>query len=271
MGELEGRIFLVTGASRGIGRAIALRLARDGARLVLAAKSTAPHPKLPGTVHTVAEEVRSAGGEALALKLDVRDDAMIASVVEEAVARFGGLDGLINNAGAISLTGTADTAMKRYDLLMNVNVRAAFACTKACLSHLERSEHAHVLNMSPPLSLDPRWIAPHAAYTISKYGMSLLTIGLAAELASKGVAVNSLWPKTTIATAAVEVHFPQVFRASRRPEIVADAAHAILRRAPATSSGHLYLDEEVLREEGVDDFSGYAVTPGVEPHPDLYV
>ena len=272
MSVLEGKVVFVTGASRGIGRAIAVRCARDGARLVLAAKSDRPHPKLPGTIHSVAGEVREAGGEALPLRLDVRDAGAIEQAVARAAGEYGGIDIVVNNAGYISLTGLRDTPVRRFDLMIGINVRAAYAVTRAALPWLEKSDHAHVLNMSPPVSLEPRWLAGHAAYTISKYGMSLLTIGLAEELRGQRIAVNSLWPKTTIATAAISVHFPkEILDRSRRPEIVADAAHALLARDPATATGGLWLDEDVLREEGVTDFSAYALTPGVDPYPDLYV
>jgi citronellol/citronellal dehydrogenase len=272
MPDLRGRTVLVTGASRGIGRAIALRCARDGASVAVAAKSSQPHPRLPGTIHSVAEEVEQAGGSALAVRLDVRDEESVAAAVARTVETFGRIDALVNNAGYISLTGTRDTALKRFDLMMAINVRAAFACTRAVLPHLSRAGGGHVLNLSPPIRLEPRWLAPHAAYSVSKYGMSLLTIGMAAELAEESVAVNSLWPRTTIATAAIEVHFPaEILRASRRPEIVADAAHAILSDRPHRRTGQLLLDEDVLREQGVTDFDPYAVEPGTPLMPDLYV
>lgn len=272
MPTLAGKTILITGASRGIGRAIALRCAADGAHLVLAAKSVTEHATLPGTVHTVAEEVEAAGGKALAIKLDVRDDAMIEDVVSKAADHFGGIDVLVNNAGYISLTGTEKTSPKRFDLMMGINVRAAFACSRACLPHLLRSDHAHILNMSPPVKMESRWFKDHAVYTVSKYGMTMLTIGMAAELAEQRVAVNSLWPRTTIATAAIQVHFPEeIYRSSRKPEIMADAAHAILCKDPAKVTGQTVLDEDVLREEGVTEFDHYAVEPGRRLFPDLYV
>lgn len=270
--SLSGRTVFITGASRGIGRAIALRCAKDGANVVVAAKSDVPHPKLAGTIHTVAEEVVAAGGRALAVKVDVRDEATIAAAIAQAAATFGGIDVLVNNAGFISLTGTAETPVKRFDLMMAVNVRAVFACTREALAHLERSSCAHVLNLSPPISLDPRWLAGHAAYTVSKYGMSLLTIGMSAEFRPKGIAVNSLWPKSTIATAAIEVHFPEeILRRSRKPEIMADAAYALVTSDPRACTGRLALDEDILREAGVTNFDHYALNPGVEPFPDLFV
>lgn len=272
MASLAGRTVFITGASRGIGRAIALRCARDGANVVIAAKSDVPHPKLAGTIHSVASEVVEAGGQSLAVRLDVREEASIDAAVAAAVEKFGGIDIVVNNAGFISLTPTSETPLKRFDLMMAINARAVFACTRAALPHLEKSSHAHVLNLSPPISLDPRWLAGHAAYTVSKYGMSLLTIGMAAEFKRKGIGVNSLWPRTTIATAAIEVHFPEeILRRSRTPEIMADAAYAILSSDPRTLTGRLLLDEEILREHGITDFDAYAVTPGTEPFPDLFV
>ena len=272
MTTLAGKTLFITGASRGIGREIALRAARDGANVVIGAKTAEPHPRLAGTIHTVAEEVRAAGGRALAIQLDVRDEAAIAAAVEAAVREFGGLDILVNNASAISLTPTPATPARRYDLMMGVNVRATFLCSQAAIPHLAKAANPHILTLSPPLNLDPKWFAGHVAYTMSKYGMSMCTLGMAAELAPQGIAVNSLWPRTTIATAAVEVHFPEaVVRASRTAAIMADAAHLILTSEARTDTGHFYLDEEVLRGAGITDFGRYAVTPGVEPYQDLFV
>jgi citronellol/citronellal dehydrogenase len=272
MAALAGRTLFITGASRGIGREIALRAARDGANVVVAAKTAEPHPKLRGTIHTVAAEVEAAGGRALAIALDVRDDAAIAAAVAQAVAAFGGLDALVNNASAISLTPTLQTPARRFDLMMGVNVRATFLCSQACIPHLRRSPNPHILNLAPPLSMKAKWFAGHTAYTISKYGMSLCTLGMAEELRGDGIAVNSLWPATTIATAAVEFNFPpEILAASRHPAIMADAAHAILARASRETTGNFFLDEDVLRARGVTDFSGYAVTPGVAPFRDLFV
>jgi citronellol/citronellal dehydrogenase len=263
---------MVTGASRGIGRAIALRAARDGANVVIVAKTSEPHPKLPGTIHTVANEVEAAGGSALALAADVRDAARVEAVVAQAVEAFGGMDVLVNNAGAIRLTGTLETPVDRFDLMWGVNARAMFVCSRACLPHLRRASNPHVLTLSPPLSLDPRWIAPHAAYTISKYGMSLLVLGLAAEFAEDGVAFNALWPRTVIATAALAMLGSRVRpEGCRSPEIVAEAAHAIVTRDSRACTGRLLLDEDVLREEGFTDLDRYRIDPAVPLMPDLFV
>ena len=272
MATLAGRTLFITGASRGIGREIALRAARDGANVVIAAKTAEPHPKLRGTIHTVAAEVEAAGGRALAIALDVRDDEAIAAAIASAVREFGGLDILVNNASAISLTPTTATPARRFDLMMGVNVRATFLCSQAAIPHLRQSAIPHILNLAPPLSLRAQWFAPHLAYTISKYAMSLCTLGLAEELKDDGIAVNSLWPATTIATAAVEFNFPPaILAASRHPEIMADAAHAILTSPSRERTGNFFLDEEVLRAAGVTDFDRYAVTPGVTPFRDLFV
>ncbi len=276
MADLNGRTVFITGASRGIGREIALRAARDGASVVVAAKTVEPHPKLAGTILTVAAEVEQAGGRALAIPLDVRDESAIAAAVARAAEAFGGIDILVNNASAISLTPTMATPARRFDLMFGVNVRATFLCAQACIPHLRKSAAAgrnpHILTLSPPLSLDPRWFRDHLAYTMSKYGMSFCTLGLAAELAKDGIAANSLWPRTTIATAAVEVHFPgEVLRASRSPAIMADAAHAILTSDARTTTGNFFIDEAVLRAAGVSDFDRYALDPGVAPWPDLFV
>jgi citronellol/citronellal dehydrogenase len=263
---------MVTGASRGIGRAIALRAARDGANVVIVAKTSEPHPKLPGTIHTVANEVEAAGGSALALAADVRDAARVEAVVAQAVEAFGGMDVLVNNAGAIRLTGTLETPVDRFDLMWGVNARAMFVCSRACLPHLRRASNPHVLTLSPPLSLDPRWIAPHAAYTISKYGMSLLVLGLAAEFAEDGVAFNALWPRTVIATAALAMLGSRVRpEGCRSPEIVAEAAHAIVTRDSRACTGRLLLDEDVIREEGFTDLDRYRIDPAVPLMPDLFV
>ena len=274
MSSLKGKTILITGASRGIGREIALRCARDGANLVLAAKTVEAQPKLAGTIHSVAAEVEQAGGGALALQLDVRDDQAIEAAVAQAVATYGGIDVLVNNASAIALTGTLDTPAKRFDLLLGVNTRATFLTSRACVPHLKRAANAHILNLGPPLSLAPKWFKSHTAYTISKYGMSLCTLGMAAEFAADGIAVNSLWPKTTIATAAIAVNFPPaILRASRKPAIMADAAYAIFTRGSREpgASGNFYIDEDVLRAAGVTNFERYAVTPGVSLYPDLFL
>jgi citronellol/citronellal dehydrogenase len=269
---LSGRTLIVTGASRGIGRSIALRCAADGANLVIAAKSDQPHPKLPGTIHSVAEEVRLAGGNALPVAVDVRSEEDVRRMVARTVETFGGIDALVNNAGAISLTSTEATPMKRYDLLQQINTRAVFLCSQACLPHLKKSPHAHILNLSPPISLDPRWLGPHLAYTISKYGMTLCTLGLAAELAADGIAVNSLWPRTIIDTAAVEMLVGEAGRIhARRPQIVAAAAYRILTTPPRELTGQTLLDDEVLLRDGEHDLAQYACAPGEELWPDLFV
>lgn len=272
MSSLRDRVVFITGASRGIGREIALRCARDGAKVVITGKTVAPHPKLPGTIHSVAEEVVAAGGQALALQLDVRDENAIAAAVAQAAAHFGGIDILVNNASAISLTPTPETSARRLDLMWDVNMRATFLAAQACIPHLKRAANPHVLTLSPPLNLDPKWLSPHIAYTLSKYGMSLCMLGMAHEFAPEGIAFNCLWPRTTIATAAIEFNFPpQILRASRKPAIVADAAHAILLRDSRLYSGNCLVDESVLREAGVTDFTGYAVDPGMPPFKDLFL
>lgn len=268
--SLKDRTLFVTGASRGIGRAIALRAARDGANVVIAAKTAEPHPRLQGTIFTVAEEVEAAGGRALPLAVDVRDEARVAAAVQEAAERFGGIDICVNNASAISLTPTLQTPMKRFDLMFGVNVRATFATTQAALPFLLRSTHAHVLNLSPPLNMEARWFQPHVAYTMSKFGMSMCVLGMAAEFAGR-VAFNALWPKTVIATAAIEMlGGAPMLEVSRTPEIVADAAHWILTR-PITTTGNFFVDEEVLRTSGVKDFEKYAVNPGMALQPDFFL
>ena len=272
MKTLAGRTVFITGASRGIGREIALRAARDGAKVAIAAKSAEPHPKLSGTIHSVAAEVQAAGGTALAIQLDVRDEWAIASAVARAAETFGGIDILVNNASAISLTSTLDTPARRFDLMMAVNARATFLCSQACIPWLRKGTNPHILNLSPPLNMDARWFAGHVAYTMSKYGMSMCTLGMAEELRRDGIAVNSLWPRTTIATAAVEVHFPEaILKASRQPEIMSDAAHVILTTDSHAATGRFYIDEEVLRGAGVTDFDPYAVAPGTALYQDLFV
>jgi len=272
MSDLKDKTIFITGASRGIGREIALRCARDGARLVITGKTAEPHPKLSGTIHSVAAEVDAAGGQALALQLDVRDEAAIQAAVAKTVETFGGIDILINNASAISLTGTLDTPVKRFDLMFGVNVRATFACSQACLPYLRQAKNPHILNLSPPLNMEPWWFKEHVAYTMSKYGMSMCTLGMSAEFVRDGIAVNSLWPRTTIATAAIEMNFPrEILDASRRPAIMADAAYAILTRNSRDTTGNFFIDEDVLAEEGVRDFDVYAIKPGGRLYPDLFV
>jgi citronellol/citronellal dehydrogenase len=271
--SLRGKTLFITGASRGIGKAIALRAAHDGANIAIAAKTTQPHPKLPGTIFTAAEEIERAGGKALACVADIRDEAQIASAVAKAVEVFGGIDILVNNASAISLTGTVDTPMKRYDLMHAVNVRGTFACSQACIPYLKKSRNPHILNNSPPLNIEARWFAPHVAYTMSKFGMSLCVLGMAEELKEDGIAVNALWPRTMIATAAVQnlLGGEASIRGSRQPEIMADAAHAILTKPSREFTGNFCIDEDVLRAEGVTDFSRYQAVPGAELFGDLFV
>ena len=272
MTTLQGRTLFITGASRGIGREIALRAAKDGANVVVAAKTAEPHPKLAGTIHSVAAEVEQAGGKALAIQLDVRDDAAIAAAMELTAKTFGGLDILVNNASAISLTPTLATPAKRFDLMLGVNARGTFLCSQAAIPLLRKSSNPHILTLSPPLNMDAKWFAGHVAYTMSKYGMSMCTLGMAEELRGDGIAVNSLWPRTTIATAAVEVHFPEaIYKASRHAAIMADAAHLILASDAKANSGNFYIDEDVLKRAGEKDFSRYAVTPGVPLFRDLFV
>ncbi|HXF80488.1 MAG TPA: NAD(P)-dependent oxidoreductase [Usitatibacter sp.] len=269
---LAGKTLFITGGSRGIGREIALIAARDGANVVVAAKTADPHPKLSGTIHTVADEVVKAGGRALAIQLDVRDDSAVPAAIARAVKEFGGLDVLVNNASAINLTPTLETPAKRFDLMMGVNMRATFLCSQAAIPHLAKAANPHILTLSPPLSMKAKWFAGHVAYTMSKYGMSMCTLGMAEELRPSGIAVNSLWPRTTIATAAVEVHFPPaILAASRTAAIMAEAAHAILTSDAKVHTGNFYIDEDVLKREGVTDFTRYAVTPGVPLFQDLFV
>ena len=271
MAALKGKTLFITGASRGIGKAIALRAAADGANVVLAAKTSDPHPKLPGTIHTAAREVREAGGKALPLQVDIRSEEQIAAAAARAAETFGGIDILVNNASAISLTGTLQTPMKRFDLMFGVNVRGTFAASQALLPYLLRGSNPHILNLSPPLSLDPKWFRNHCAYTMAKYGMSLCVLGMAEEFREAGVAVNALWPRTVIATAALSMLGGVSERNCRKPEIVADAAHAILARDSRECTGHFFLDEEVLAAEGVTDLSRYAVEPGAPLLPDLFL
>ena len=260
MQTLKNKTIFITGGSRGIGRAIALRAARDGANIIIAAKSDKPHPNLPGTIFSVAEEIEKAGGHALPIKLDVRDDQAIGEAVNKAAGHFDGLDILINNASAISLTNTLDTPMHKFDLMHSVNVRGTYACSKACLPYLLESDNPHILNLSPPLNLDPLWFKDYLAYTMSKYGMSMCVLGMAAEFRTRGVAVNALWPRTVIDTAAINM-LGGLIKADncRNPEIMADAALSILCRDSKTTSGNFFLDEDVLRADGVKDFDSYAV------------
>jgi len=273
MPSLKDKTLLITGGSRGIGLAIALRAAADGANIAVAAKTDKPHPKLSGTIHTTAEAITEAGGNALPLVVDVRNGKQVNNAVAQTVEAFGGIDIVINNAGAIALTGTLETPLKRFDLMQQVNTRATFAVAQAALPHLLKAENPHILALSPPLNLDPKWLGLHVAYTLSKYGMSLIVLGLAEEFKHQGIAVNALWPRTLIATAAVR-NLPggeDMVRHARKPQIVADAAHAVLTRDSRACTGNLLVDEDVLREEGVTDFARYAADPNVELAPDLFL
>ena len=268
---LAAKTLFITGASRGIGLAIALRAARDGANVVIAAKSDVPNPRLPGTIHTAAQAVEQAGGRALAIRCDIREEAQVRDAVAQAVETFGGLDILVNNASAIWLRGALDTPIKRFDLMQQVNARGSFLCAQACLPHLLEADNPHILTLAPPPSLDPKWWAPHTGYTLAKMGMSLVTLGLAAEFADRGVAINALWPRSLIATDALNM-IPGVDAAgARRPAIMADAAHAILTRPAAGFTGRFLIDDEVLAEAGVTDLSDYAVDPSRPLMPDLFL
>jgi len=271
MSSLQGKTLFITGASRGIGLAIALRAARDGANVAIAAKSAVPNPKLPGTIHTAAAAVDSAGGHGLALQCDIREEADVHAAVAATVERFGGIDILVNNASAIWLRGIADTPMKRFDLMQQVNARGTFLCSQACLPHLERAANPHILTLAPPPNLDSKWWAPHTGYTLAKMGMSFVTLGLAAELGVRGIAVNALWPRTVIATDAINMIPGVDVSQCRKPEIVADAAHAILTAPSRECMGRFLIDEAVLRQHGIVDFAGYAVEPGRALLPDLFL
>lgn len=270
---LENRTALISGASRGIGKAIALKLAAQGANIIIAAKSVEEDPRLGGTIFSAAKEVEEAGGQALPVACDIRQEEQIIETVRQGVERFGGIDIVVNNASAISLTGTALTESKRLDLMYSINVRGTFLVVKHCLPHLQRSANAHILTLSPPVTMNPRWMGPHIAYTLSKYNMSMLSLGWAEEFRSQGIAANSLWPVTTIATAAVQnlLGGDALVKRSRKPEIMADAAAFILQQPSRECSGNLFLDEDVLRAQGIVDFERYAVVPGGELQRDLFV
>ena len=271
--NLKGKTIFITGGSRGIGHAIALRAAQDGANIVIAAKTTEPHPKLPGTIYTAAEDMEKAGGKALACVVDIRSDDQIQKAVDKTLETFGGIDILVNNASAISLTGTLQTPMKRYDLMHQVNARGTFACSQACLPYLKKADNPHILNLSPPLSMEARWFSGHVAYTIAKFGMSMCVLGMAEEFKSAGVAVNALWPRTVIATSAVRnlLGGQQMIDASRKPEIMGDAAHAIFCRPAKSCTGNFFIDDDVLAAEGVTDLDHYAVKPGSDLMPDFFI
>lgn len=272
MSTLKGKTVFITGASRGIGKAIGLRLAQEGANIAIAAKTADPHPRLPGTIFTAAEEIEAAGGKALPLVVDVRLEEMVENAVEKTVATFGGIDILINNASAIMLTGTLQTPMKRFDLMHQVNFRGTFMTSQKCIPHLKQAENPHILNISPPLNIEKRWFAPHVAYTMAKYGMSFCAYAMSEEFKKQGIAVNCLWPRTAIATAAVNMlGGDPMMQRSRKPEIMADAAWHILTQNSREATGNFYIDEDVLREQGINDFSDYAVNPDMDLMEDFFI
>ena len=273
MSNLQGKTIFITGASRGIGKAIGLRAARDGANIVVAAKTAEPHPKLDGTVFTAVQEMQAAGGQGLACITDIRIEDQVQAAVDSAVETFGGIDILINNASAIDLSGTLDLAMKRYDLMHDINTRGTFMVSKLCLPHLLKASNPHILNISPPLDMSPVWFSHHVAYTMAKFGMSMCVLGMAEEFRQQGVAVNALWPRTTIATAAIKnlLGGERAMQSSRKPEIMADAAYAILTRSSRECSGNFFIDDEVLLSTGITCLDEYSVVPGAQLQPDFFV
>ncbi|MEO1516014.1 MAG: NAD(P)-dependent oxidoreductase [Bacteroidota bacterium] len=270
---MKEKTIFITGASRGIGKAIALRLAKEGANIAIAAKTVEPHPKLEGTIHTAAAEIEEAGGRAFPVQVDIRDEEMVKAAVDKTVAHFGGIDVLINNASAINLSPTLSMPMKRYDLIHDINVRGTFMVSKYCIPHLKKGSNPHILILSPPLNMDPSWFGRHLPYTISKYGMSMIAMGLADEFREDGIGVNALWPKTTIATAAVNnlLGGEKLMKCSRTPQIVADAAYAVLSKPSRECTGNFFIDEEVLQAEGVTDFDQYAVDLSQPLMPDIFI
>ncbi len=273
MTSLKNKTLFVSGASRGIGLAIAKRAAKDGANIILAAKTAEPHPKLPGTIYTAAEEIIEQGGQALPVICDIRDEENVRNAVNEGIDKFGGIDICVNNASAIQLTGTLQTDMKRYDLMNQINSRGTFLVSKVCLPHLLKSDNPHILNLSPPLDMDPKWFGPHVAYTMAKFGMSLCVLGMAEEFKEEGVAVNALWPRTAVATAAIKnaLGGESVMNISRSPEIMADAAYVILTKKSREFTGNFCIDDNLLADNGVTDFSKYAEVPFSELAPDFFV
>jgi citronellol/citronellal dehydrogenase len=271
--SLNGKTLFITGASRGIGLAIALRAAKDGANITIAAKTDQPHPKLQGTIHTAAEEIEKAGGKALPLVVDVRDEKQIAEAMEKTALAFGGIDIVVNNASAIQLTKTTDTDMRRYDLMHQINTRGTFATSKFAIPYLEKAQNPHILALSPPLDIQEKWFAPHLAYTMAKFGMSLVILGLAGELRSKGIAANALWPRTTIATAAIQnlLGGDKIMRMSRKPDIIADAAYGIFLKPAREFTGQFLIDDTFLAGEGETDFDKYRVDPSQPLAPDFFV
>lgn len=273
MSSLKGKTAFITGASRGIGKAIAMRLAEDGANIAVVAKTKDPHPKLPGTVYSAVEDIESIGGNAIPCIADIRFEDQVNAAVQATVKEYGGIDILVNDASAINLTPTLETSMKRFDLMFSVNVRGTFMCSKLCIPYLKKSENPHILNLSPPLNLDPKWFAHHVAYTMSKYGMSMCVLGMAEEFKKDGIAVNALWPRTAIATAAVQnlLGGKTAVKHSRKPEIVADAAYIILTRPSKETTGNFFIDDEVLIENGVTDLVKYSVVPNARLMPDFFL
>jgi citronellol/citronellal dehydrogenase len=271
--SFQNKTVLITGASRGIGKAIGLRLAKEGANIIIASKSVEENPKLGGTIFTAAAEMEAAGGKALAVQCDIRFEDQVQNVVDKAVATFGGIDMLINNASAISLTNTEQTEPKRFDLMYDINVRGTFFVSKACIPFLKKATNPHIINLSPPINMDMKWFSNHLAYTMSKYNMTMMALGLAAELKKFNIAANALWPKTTIATAAVQnlLGGQMLMNMSRTPEIMADAAYYILTKASTQCTGNTFIDEEVLASEGIVDLSKYSVVPGAQLYTDLFV
>ncbi|MBM78257.1 MAG: short chain dehydrogenase [Crocinitomicaceae bacterium] len=270
---MRNKTAFITGSSRGIGKAIALKLANNGFNIVVAAKTAEPHPKLDGTIFTAAEEIEKTGLKALPIVVDIRDEEMVNEAVNKTVKEFGGIDVLVNNASAIGLTPTEQTSMKRYDLMHDINVRGTFMVSKTCIPHLKNAENPHILTLSPPLNLDPSWFGAHLAYTMSKFGMSMTVLGQSNELKSKGIAANALWPKTTIATAAVKnlLGGDALIQASRTPEIMADAAFEIIKQNSKECTGNFFIDEDLLRNKGITDFKKYAVNPEMSLMKDLFV
>ncbi len=275
MSDLKGKTLFISGASRGIGKAIALRAAKDGANVIIAAKTAEPHPKLEGTIYTAAEEIEAAGGQALPCIVDIRDEAMVDAAIQAGVDKFGGIDILVNNASAINLTGTVQTSMKRYDLMHHINTRGTFLCSQKCIPHLQKAENPHVLNLSPPLNMEEKWFAPHVAYTMAKFGMSMCVLGMSGEFKKDGIAFNALWPRTAIATAAIVniLGGEAAAKNSRKPEIMADAAHVILTSNSKECTGNFFVDDDVLKSAGATDadLEKYSMTPGADLLPDFFV
>ncbi|MFW9938294.1 MAG: SDR family oxidoreductase [Candidatus Thorarchaeota archaeon] len=273
MFSLKGKTLFITGASRGIGKAIAIRAAKDGANIAVVAKTKEPHPKLPGTVYSAVEDINQAGGKGLACIADIRFEEQVKAAVDATINEFGQIDILVNDASAINLTPTLETSMKRFDLMFSVNVRGTFLCSKVCIPYLKESENPHILNLSPPLNMDPKWFAHHVAYTMSKYGMSMCVLGMAEEFRKDGIAVNALWPRTAIATAAVKnlLGGSAAVKHSRKPEIVADAAYFILTKPSKECTGNFFIDDEVLLENGITDLGKYSIEPGAKLIPDFFL